>query len=204
MSAENVKNSLVAPFRGFKDDPLGSLLRAADTGQRLPETRTKTSYALTLHATAGNRRGVIGAVHDVSTRQGYQVEEEYEINAQGRGLPRELVPQLVSTRTLTLRRYDLYTKTMEQVFGLEGYFDPSEPLGPLGLVDQIGPISMRMTWKTPEPLSVASVFLSPKNELVVYEYCDCYITELGRTVSTGDVIVKADATMVWRSVRRLQ
>lgn len=183
-----------AVIQGFKDDPKGFLLRGVDSGQRVPVTKTKTAYGLTIHARVGNRRGVIGAVHEISAQQALQVDDEFEVDANARGLPRELIPQIVGSRTLTLRRYDLYTATLEQVFGTPEL---------ITLADQIGPVSLRFMWKSPQPSDVGAI-VANSNTLAIYEYLDCYITNLGQTVSMQNVIVGREATLIWRNVRRIQ
>lgn len=169
----------------------------------IPVTRTRTSYTLTLHATSGKRRGVIGAVHELSYDQGMQVEDLFEVDGFAKGLPRELVPQILSSRTLKLARYDLYTATIEQIFGRPEL---------ITLADQLGPVSLRMIWKDPEPqlvvdpstVGVTNIqnFL-PIPALHAYEFTDCFITSLGRTISTQNRIVGANATLNWRSIRQL-
>jgi hypothetical protein len=184
-----------SPFRAFRDDPKGTLLKMADSGQRVPITTTKTSFSLTIHATSANRRGVIGAVSEISVRQSFVVDEEYDVHVDGRGLPRELVPQIMSSRTLRLNRYDLYTQTLEQVFG--------SPTEIILSAKAIGPISMRLTWRPPERSTLGAIVVA-QSTTSVYEYGDCYITDIGRTMSTNNVIVGADATLVWRTLRQLQ
>jgi len=187
-------NPFTAPLRAFRDDPMGTLLRGVDNGQRSPVTCVKTRYALTLHAQVGNRRGVIGAVHDIAHSQSLIVDEEYEVDQLATGLPRELVPQIVANRTLTLQRYDLYTATIEQIFGTPELFT---------LADQTGPISLRMMWKDPNPSSVAAI-VQAQSAVSVYEFTHCYITSLGRTARTDNAIVGTNATLVWGNIRRLQ
>lgn len=186
---------LTKPFKDFLGDPIGTLRRGADNGQRVPSTRTKTSFALTIHATVGKRRGVIGAIYEISPNQMLQVDEENEVNAQATGLPRELIPQLVTGRTLDIKRYDLYTNTIEQVF--------SGPKEIVTLAEQIGPVNVRLMWKSPERSSLGPIVGGAVMQ--VYEFVDCYITKIGRTISAqDDVIVRADAAMVWRNIRQLQ
>lgn len=198
-------DDLTEPLRGFKDDPLKSIdslgrfvTRFGDNGNRLPKTKTRTAYALTLHATVGNRRGVIGAVYDIGVHQSRPVEDEFEIDAGGRGLPRELVPQVLSTRSISLKRYDLFRATIEQVFG-----NSTSPISEfVTLADQMTPISMRLTWKMPQNTDIEYVVANQPNQRS-YEFVDCYFTDLGRTVSMGNVIVGSDATLTWRNIRAL-
>jgi hypothetical protein len=186
---------ILRPLQGFKSDPIGFLTRGVDNGQRVPQTKTKTSFSLTIHAVVGQRRGVIGAVQEIGVRQRQTIDEEYEIDSVGLGLPRELVPQTIEGRTITLRRYDLYQATLEQVFGAPEL---------ITLADQLGPVSLRFMWRNPN-FGDIDLITQQQETMAVYEYTDCWITDLGRTMSaSGDIIVKADATLVWRNCRRLQ
>lgn len=192
------------PIKGFLDDPIATLKKGSpDNGQRVPGTTVRTSFSLTLHATVYDaakgivRRGVIGAVSEIVPRQQMKVDEEYELDRFGRGLPRELVPQNLTNRSLTLRRYDLYTKNIEQIFNGNAL---------VMLIDQRTPISLRMTWRDPNPSLVGQI-ANPETYTAatqVYEFSDAYITDLGRTISTNNVIVGADATLIWRKLTRLQ
>ena len=185
---------ITKPIQGFKDDPIGTLLRGVDNGQRVPVTKTRTAYSLTIHAVVGQKRGVVGAIHEISTRQRQAVDEEWEVDPLGRGLPRELVPQAIEGRTITLRRYDLYAATIEQIFGAPEL---------ITLADQLGPVSLRLMWKVPNSGDI-DLITQQQSTISVYEYTDCWITDLGRTMSTANIIVGADATLIWRNCRRLQ
>lgn len=194
------KDSLTRPFRAIVDDPLGSLNRGVGStnSSDIPATSTRTSYGLTIHAKKGNYGyAQIGAVHEVSVNQTLTVEEEFEVNALSKGKPRELVPQNLTARSLTLQRYDLYANILEEVFG-------SPEL--ITLADQLGPVSMRMHWRSPTDRTALGLLLpqmTQSSSLRVYEFTDCWITTLGRTYSTGNTIVGASATITWRDLRRI-
>lgn len=193
-------DDIVRPqVRAFLNDPIGTIQRGVDNGQRIPVTRTKTSYALTIHAIVGNRRGVIGAINRIGVKEVRGVDEEYEVETFNRGLPRELIPQLLSGRTISLKRYELYTQTIRQVFAAQ--YIPGGEL--ITLLDQSSPFSVRLSWKSPEPTDLGAIARGvPQTR--VYEYVNCYFTDMGNEVSTGEVIVQAEATMVWGNVRPLQ
>ena len=193
----NAANSAASPLRAFQGDPLQvakNLLQGVDNGQRVPVTATKTSYGLTIHAVVGNKRGVIGAIHEIAPSQALQLDEEWEVNANGKGIPRELIPQILTGRTLALQRYDLYKSTLEQVFGTPEL---------ITLADQLGPVSVRFMWRNPNPSDIGAVLQSTPL-ISVYEFVDVYITALTRPISAGNIIVGTNATMTWRDIRRLQ
>lgn len=197
-TAAALLSPLTSPVKAFLDDPIGTLQRGQDNGQRIPNTRTKTSFALTIHAIVGNRRGVIGGINRIAVRQSRTVEEEYEVESFARGLPRELIPQILSNRIVTLKRYELYKATIKQVFAAE--YVPGGEL--LTLLDQTSPFTIRLSWSDPEPTDLGAIARNvPQRH--VYEYMNCYFTDMGEEVSTTDVIVQADATMVWGNIRQL-
>ena len=187
-------------FRQFLDNPGSAFLNAVDNGDRTPNTTTQTAYSLQLHARFGLKQGVvgIGAVHELSTSQTLQVDEEFEVNKEATGLPIELIPQILTGRTLTLQRYELYRKNIEQVFG-------NSDTGLLTLCDQAAPLSVRLMFKGPSPSSILGDLVRNPNAAVrIYEFQGCYLTQLGKTYSMANVIVGANATLTWRQLRRLQ
>lgn len=194
------------PFKAapLYNDPLPTLGKFAldqltqSPSEGPPQTRTQTAYALTIHATVGNRRGRIGAIHELGQSQSRTVEERFEICSNAVGLPIELVPQIVTGRTLTINRYDLYGSTMEEVFGFPNALHM--------LSAQTAPISLRLSWRDPNGSALGAAlnpnFFSPS--VKVLEFYDCYFTQIGRTVSMDSIIVQANASLVWRKVRQLQ
>lgn len=183
-------------FQGFKDDPLGSLQRGVDNSAGVPNTRTRTSYALTLHARVGKKVGVIGAVHEIVSSQSLQLDEVYEVNALSKGVPRELIPQILSRRSMNIGRHDLYASTIETVFGL-----PAE----LALVEQtLGPVSIRWQWKVPGNAYEALALPQLTPRMAIYEFVDGYLTTLTRTANANNVIVGTQGVLTWRTIRQLQ
>jgi hypothetical protein len=195
--------SFTAPFKNFgqsfSSDPLNTLLRYTDNGVKFPATRTVTSYALTLHGRIKGLSRPIGAVKEFGVNQSLTLDQEYDVSIGNTGLPRELIPQTLNTRSIRLVRYDIYRGMFEQVFG--------QPFEMAMLNQQFGPISMRLTWKSPNgsPYADALRATNPspeeakrsKSTTLVYEYQGCYFTTLGRTVSSDNVIVMANADITW-------
>lgn len=102
----------------------------------VPTTVTRLSHAFTLRA----GRRIIGAIHNVSFSTRRTVDTEFEVDANGYGLPVDHVPQTVETREMRISRYDTYPAVMEEVFG-------SSEL--IVLTDQYRPLSIRETWRGP-------------------------------------------------------
>lgn len=183
------------PFRQFVDDPLGAVQKVSNQIAQIPLTRTQTSYGLTIHAQVGNKRAVIGAVNRISLNETMELEEVYEVDKDARGLPRELIPQILSNRTLQLSRYELYAAQLKEVFGTPELFT---------LLDQTGPLNLRLSWKFPGSDSVLSVIPHLQQDLRIYMFANCYFTNLGKTISADDVIVRSEGTIVWGNLLRLQ
>jgi hypothetical protein len=188
------------PFRGTRDlldqvraNPLRALENSLDSGNRQPVTRTVTPYALTLHLHSGSKRAVIGGAYEFSMRQSATLEEVWDVNQGATGTPREIVQQGLTGRSLNLKRYDLYTEYMEDIFG-EAAFTL--------LTDRTGSFTIRTQWRPPANAVIASIAgLSP--QIRIYEFGDCYIQDFGRQASMGNATVGVDATVMWRTLRRL-
>lgn len=193
---------MVDPIRQFLDDPLSVLQRGVDNGQRVPVTETETSYALTIHVAVPRgpdgrpKRGVIGGITRLAENEARQVDDEFEINREGKGLPVDLVPQNLTSRTLSIARYELYKKPFSLVFG-------NRPINVL--TDQTMPFSVRLTIKAPQsPSSIVSAFIKdPTSSMTVYEYYGCHFTDKGTTRDVKDIIVGVNATLKWTGVQPL-
>lgn len=153
---------------------------------QIPRTRTRTSHALLIRVAGGR---VIGAANGFTHNQSRQVDEEFEIDANAKGYsPVDLIPQNITTRTLSIQRYDLFQRPIEEAFGTGFEY--------VALADQSRPFVLRTTWRSP-----VSSLLGGRR---VYEYTGCYFTRFGRTVRSDDSrIVNADAEIVYALRRRV-
>lgn len=190
--AINLKQQFVQPVR-----QIGTELTRLNNGSRIPDTTTRTTYGLTIHAQIGNRRAVIGAVNQIGQRQARQVEDVFEVNADSLGFPVELIPHVLSTRQITIARYELWREPIEKVFGV--------PAELVSLADQTTPISLRLQFRDPGGSDLVSILNTETfgSALKVIEFFGCYMTDIGRTLSADNVIVRADASLTWRGVRSL-
>lgn len=178
---------------GFIDDPLSGLSLRQDAQNALdsprsvahqgaPTTRTRSTLALALFVTVSGAPRPIGMVQAINMTQSRQVDEEYEIDVDGVGLPADMVPSIVSSRTLSIKRFDLYASLLEQVFGTSEI---------LTLADQTKGFSLREMWTDP-----TAVIFGARS---YYEYRNCWFTQLSRNLQvTGDRISGADATIAWQ------
>lgn len=196
-------NEFAAPYKGIANaqnlkEGADALLRFIDDGIKFPKTTTATTFALTLHLKLPGTNGYIpiGAVHECSHTHSLTVDEEFDVNLGSRGVPRALIPQNTSGRSITFQRYDLYTSRLEQVIGGQ-----ATPL--LLLSNQLGPLSMRFMWKSPKssnPLLGNSFPSGSDGGLYAYAFLDCYMTSMQRTMSAQNVIVGTSGTITWRTV----
>lgn len=187
----------------------------------VPNTRTRLSHALTIRA-AGR---TIGAVHSISPSQSRTVDQEFEVEANSKGMPIDLVPQTVDKRELRVSRYDLYTSIMEEVFGNYEI---------INLCDQYRPFTLREVWSSRLPGSNAVNFLNSAPTLIgqpfgqvtnplaslpplarsalsfagsdrrQYEYNGCWFQDIGRQIDAkGDRVISVEATIMYFQKNRL-
>lgn len=181
-------NSTLPPF-----------LRGGTQSGEMPQTRVRTSYAATLHINTGKRRAVIGGIQEFSTDQTRQVDDEFEVNSAAVGLPRDVIPQGLTGRTIRIARLDLFSATMEDVLGDDF----------TTLCDQRGPLSIRKVWKNlgnaglADPASGSDLLRPIAQQITAYEFTGCYLTGMSRAVRAEDVIVATNVTMTWRGKRKI-
>ena len=164
------------------DEALEELgLDSLTNGRKLgpPQTFTKLDHALTIRSGTGR---TIGAIEKWSTQQGRKLQDSFEVEVNSNGLPVEVIPQTLDTRTIGVSRYDLYASNMEEAFG-------TTDLVVLTLQAQ--------------PFRVSEIWRDPAGRLRVIEYI-CWFENVGRNLSaSGNRIVQADATLRWISKRQL-
>lgn len=195
----------------------------------VPVTRTRLSHALTIRA--GGR--IIGAVHQWSPSQTRTIDTEFEIGPNEVGMPREVIPQTVETRSIRIARYDLYPILMEEAFGSREI---------VNLSDQSRPFTLREVWTAPgaglglfanifgatvnrglgrltsglgpdvsvEPVSLKQGITATAEALLSgnsprqYEFLGCWFSDIGRNMDAkGDRIISVDATIVYLTKRRI-
>lgn len=136
-----------------------------------PETLVRTSHSLTIKA-----NGVtIGLLQGWSPQQSRQITPIYEINQESSGLPLENVPGNVQNLTISVQRYDLWTKRMEEAFGTR---------------------DLTMLSNQNSGFSVQEFWTYPSGQQEVWEYTGCWFESLGRSFSSTDNrIINVNATL---------
>lgn len=164
--------------------PLGGLLGTSRTGGP-PITKVRSTQALSVHVQLPHRPPrLIGAVQGFDVNQSREIDEEYEIDATSVGLPVDLIPQRLSERTITVERLDLYLNLFEEVFNTREI---------ITLTDQFMPLSLRELWRDPSGSAFAQ-------QTRGYVYTGVFIKSFGRKMAaTNDLIVRTNATFIWRS-----
>lgn len=153
---------------------------------QVPRTRTRTSHGLLIRVAGGR---VVGAVNGFTHTQTREVEDAFELNSTAVGYgPVDQIPQNITQRSLSIKRFDLWQRPMEEAFGVSGEF--------VTLADQSRPFVLRSIWRSP----VGSLLGGRR----VYEYTGCYFTSFGRTASTTDNrIINVDAEITYILRRRV-
>lgn len=144
----------------------------------VPNTSIRTSHALAIRAGGV----VIGQVQEWAPSQTRGVTATYEINPATAGEVFENVPGNIGGLTISVSRYDLFKKKMEQAWGSSFSIQM--------LSDQNNPLEITEKWSNPDGTT----------ELLVYT--GCWFTQLGRQHSaSGDRIVMVRAQLQYQKVR---
>lgn len=136
-----------------------------------PNTFVRTSHAITIRA-----MGVtVGVIQSWNPGMNRGITAVYELNTDTSGEPIEKAPGNVGGLTISVSRYDLYTKRMEQVFGTPD----SAMLG-----DHKNPFEAMEIWRFPD------------NTQESLHYTGCWFSNIGRTYSATDArLVLVNATI---------
>lgn len=153
-----------------------------------PNTLVALTHALIIRKKGGVD---IGCVNDWTPRQNRDLAEVYEFGNATEpveaGEPFEIEPGNVRGQQINVRRYDLYTAIIEEIFGdLARTFN--------SLASQQDPFVLYEEW-------------DPPNNGAGWRwiYSKCWFETIGRTMSTtGDRIVNVDATIRFATKRRVR
>lgn len=139
-----------------------------------PKTNTRLDHAVTI--TVDGK--IIGLIQEWGPAQSRGMTPVYELNAASSGTILEYAPGNMSNQTITVNRYDLYTKRMEQAWGAN--FN----IGMLS--DQSVSLTILESWVNPDGTTLTNI------------YSGCWFQQLGRTHSAnGDRITKVNASLVY-------
>lgn len=174
----------------------------------VPRTRTRTSHDFVIVVDGR----IIGAVQELAEGQSRSTTDVWELHRNQYGVePANIVPGINSSRTLRIRRFDLFTAPFEEVFGdvrIASLADQSRPftlrtrLGSPGMVGASSVIdTSNVTGKAAEALLNAGVSALGRE---IWEYNGCYFTQMDRVYSVdGNRLVGVDAQITYQSRRLL-
>ena len=150
----------------------------------VPTTNARLTHAYRLRTSGGR---TIGAVYQCDEDQGRNVDLEFEVDVNGVGQPADIIPQDMTTQTLTIARWDLYTSVIEEAFT---NFELSM------LTDQSRGFRLQEVWRAPTSI------LNSTGRL--YEYRPCFFARIGRKKSaTDERTTRTDAVIVWLDRSRI-
>jgi len=148
----------------------------------IPDTTVRSSHAITVRS-----NGItIGLIQSWNPTQNRTVTPVYQLRAdsqEGTGNVYEQVAGNIGGLTITVNRFDLYNKLMEDAWG------PNFTMQML--TDQSTGLEVRERWANPDGSSLN----------VIYKHC--WFTSLGRTMSATDArIVNVNASLSYTSMTR--
>jgi len=150
----------------------------------VPRTKARLDHAFTLRSSKGS---IIGAVQTFDQKQSRQLDDEYEIDPNAHGEVADIIGQNLTNRTLAVKRVDLYTDVMEEVFGDREL---------VMLTDQSSGFRLREAWRAP-----GGIWTGGQR---VYEYSPVWFADMGRSLNTdGDRVSRANATLRWGNRQRV-
>jgi len=159
-----------------------------------PQTRVRTSHALTIRANGQT----IGLINNWGATQSRTMTPIFEVAVDNSGNPLEYMPGNMSGLTINVNRYDTYPKRMEEVFGSRSL---------TMLTRQAEPFDIYETWTIPRAqtelgdsqiANAAEQFLNTALNKERFIYRGCWFSSLGRTLSSDDNrIVNVNATLVY-------
>lgn len=156
-------------------------LNAQDTGgyaKGPPLTQTASSHGITIKTDKGIK---IGRIQSWSSNLSRTIDTIYEVQANNTGEPLERVPQIQTSNSISVERYELYTDHMGEAFGVETTGDTRDMYT---LIQQIKPFHVREVWR------------DPYGNIRAYLYVNCWFSSLGQTISaTDDRVIRARATL---------
>jgi hypothetical protein len=154
------------------------LANLANSLRPSPNTHVRTTHGLTLRTKAGR---VIGAVQTMQTPQSRAVSVERQIDRRAHGKPARLIPQQLTTHTISIVRLDLNRAAMEEALGTSDI---------VVLTDQFLGLRLREQWA-----GAAGVVLGGTKR---YDFSECFLTDLGHEyAATDDRISRGNCTLVW-------
>jgi len=145
-----------------------------------PQTAVRTSHAIQLKANGV----VIGLIKTWAPKQSKKVDPVYELNIDTSGTPYENLPGNVEGLSITVDRYDIWTKRMEEAFGTPDLTN---------LASQRAPITVEEYWTKPDGTV----------EVLLYE--GVWFKSIGRSYASDDArVVQVNAELIYVRCTKVQ
>ena len=163
-------------------------LKQQDTGSGVvnpPLTQTASSHSIIIKNSSGLK---IGRIQSWSPNMARTVDTLFEVQGNATGEPIERVPQVQTSNSISVQRYELYSTHIGEAFGVKLIGDNDDLFT---LILQKNAIHIRELWR------------DPFGGMRGYAYVNCWFSNIGQTISaTDDRIIKASATVEFtRKVR---
>jgi len=152
-----------------------------------PLTQTASSHSISIKTDRGIK---IGRIQSWSLNMTRTVDTIYEVSLTNQGEPIERVPQVQTTNSIAIERYELFTFHIGEAFGTPVVGADTDLIN---LTLQAKPFHVREMWR------------DPFGDLRAYAYVGCWFSSLGRTIAANDDrIIKARATLEFTRRIRIQ
>jgi len=160
---------------------ISDFLNGVDTGGfsvSPPLSQTASSHAISIKTDRGIK---VGRIQSWSINMTRVIDTIYEVSLSNQGEPAERVPQIQSTNSIAVERYELFSFHIGEAFGVPVVGDGTDLVN---LTLQARPFHVREMWR------------DPFGDLRAYAYVGCWFSNLGITIAANDDrIIKARATL---------
>lgn len=159
------------------------------------QTELTTSYSLFVVGADGVERE-FGQVVQINPREEREVTANFVIGHQPAGEPQELVPQVVRTRTLELRRISIYDMTALQALINPSKADITNTAGNLVAPAVVGTLTDQTV-----PIKIVERIQNAQNQTKTRTYEGCVIRSIsGERSMDRDIRVLESMTVEYRKV----
>lgn len=156
----------------------GDLFDTGGQPRNPPLSQTATSHAISLRTWRGIK---IGRIQSWAPSLARTVDSLYEVQRNNTGEPIERVPQIQTTNTIAIERYELFSAHIGEAFDTPISGDNTDLYT---LILQTKPLNVREVWR------------DPFGNIRAYMYVGCWFSDLGITIaSNDDRIIKSRATL---------
>ena len=156
----------------------------------IPLTQTAVVTSMKIFVTASNsQRNEIGQLTHLTPHETRTITDSFVIGNSPPDVPFELIPGVVTTRTLTARYVSLYVMPAQQALARDGQGVVAS------LSDQNTPFDIQIALLNPNTTQTKTI-----------TYQGCYISDYTATqdIAGGDIRILEDVTMVYRTVQATQ